>query len=377
MNTTHKRWGALAVLLLLSLWALVSCNYPGLRPTSDRMATSAAETVSAQLTELAGLATEEPTAPPLATDTPGATATPTEPPTATLSPTPECVNKVTFVKDVTIPDDTNIAADDDFDKTWRLRNDGTCTWTTDYDLVFQSGNVMGGPASQPLAGAVPPGSEVDLTVSLTAPTSNGTHRGNWMLRDDKDVIFGLGPANDIPFFVQIVVGPTPTPEPAAVYDFVDEYCEANWVSGAGVLSCPGTDTDVEGFVIKVDDAKLENGTTENEPVLFTHPEWVNYGVITGTYPAFEVEDGDHFKAVIGCLWNGAACDVRFQLNYRADGGSLQNFGQWDEAYDGSIRKLDLDLSSLAGKSVEFTLAVQAKDSSSQDWAFWLLPRIVR
>ena len=377
MNTTHKRWAELSALLLLSLLALVSCNFPGFRPTSDTLATSAAETVAAQLTEAASLATVEPTAPPLATEPPAATETPTEPPTATLSPTPECVNKVAFVKDVTIPDDTNIPANEDFDKTWRLRNDGTCTWTSDYDLVFQSGNVMGGPASTPLAGSVPPGSEVDLTVSLTAPTSNGTHRGNWMLRDDKDVIFGLGAAGDKPFFVRIVVGPTPTPEPDVAYDFVAEYCDANWVSGAGVLSCPGSDSDPEGFVIKRDSPKLENGTTENEPALFTHPEWVNDGVITGTYPAFDVKDGDRFKAVIGCLWNGAACDVRFQLNYKADGGPLQNLGQWDQVYDGSILKLNLDLSSLADKSVEFTLAVQARGSSNQDWAFWLLPRIVR
>ncbi len=130
-------------------------------------------------------------------------------------------------------------------------------------------------------------------------------------------------------------------------------------------------------MVKLDAPKLENGTTENEPALFTHPQWVDNGVITGTYPAYPVKAGDRFKAVIGCLWNGAACNVRFQLNYRADGGALQNLGQWDQVYDGTILKLDLDLSSLAGKSVAFTLAVQANGPSNQDWAFWLLPRIAR
>jgi len=38
--------------------------------------------------------------------------------------------------------------------------------------------------------------------------------------------------------------------------------------------------------------------------------------------------------------------------------------------------LDVDLSSLAGKSVEFVLAVLANGPSFQDWAFWLAPRIV-
>lgn len=372
MRASARR--ALGLGLLLGLAA---CNYPGLQPSSDRLATAAAETVAVQLTQAAAVSTEEPTAPSLFTEEPSSTPTPEASATPTFSPTPTCTNKVAFVSDVTIPDDTNIPAGDEFEKTWRIRNDGTCTWTTEYDVVFQSGNSMGGPAATPLAGSVPPGAQVDITIEFTAPNSNGTHRGNWMLRDAHDVIFGLGANADKPFFVQIVVGPTATPEPATAYDFVAKYCDANWVSGAGTLDCPGEDTDAEGFVIKLDAPKLENGTTENEPALETHPQWVDNGVITGTYPAFDVKAGDHFKAVIGCLYNGTNCNVRFQLNYRADGGALQNLGQWDQTYDASIKKLDVDLSSLAGKSVKFTLAVQANGSSSQDWAFWLLPRIVR
>jgi hypothetical protein len=124
-------------------------------------------------------------------------------PTATLG----CTDNVTFVADVTIPDNTNMSPGEDFDKTWRLRNSGTCTWNSEYDLVFVDGAIMGGPASKPLTGAVAPGNTVDLTVDLTAPGSNGTHRGNWRLRNNRDVLFGLT------FYVQIVVGPTPTPVP--------------------------------------------------------------------------------------------------------------------------------------------------------------------
>jgi hypothetical protein len=50
---------------------------------------------------------------------------------------------------------------------------------------------------------------------------------------------------------------------------------------------------------------------------------------------------------------------------------------WDEQYDGNIQAVELDLSSLSGKSVEFVLAVQANGAANQDWAFWLQPRIVR
>jgi hypothetical protein len=359
--------------LILTI-GLASCNFPGVQPTEDNLATAAAETVAAQLTEAAGTVATTP--PDAATDTPGPPASETPVPSATSTATPACTNKVSFVKDVTIPDDTNIPAGDTFDKTWRLRNSGSCSWTTDYDVVFESGNIMAGPPSSPLAGSVPPNAEVDITISLTAPNADGTHRGNWLLRDADGVLFGLGVDSDVPFFVQIVVGATPTPAPEVVNDFVANYCDAEWVSGAGALPCPGSDTDPEGFVIKLDSPKLENGTTENEPALLTHPEWVNNGVISGRFPSFEVKEGDHFLAVIGCLFNGLSCDVRFQLNYRENGGALQNLGQWDQSYDGGIQKIDLDLSDLAGKSVQFAFAVLSNGPSNQDWAFWLAPRIV-
>ena len=44
-----------------------------------------------------------------------------------------------FVADVTVPDDTVFNPGDDFDKTWRIQNTGTCSWDDGYNLVFVSG----------------------------------------------------------------------------------------------------------------------------------------------------------------------------------------------------------------------------------------------
>lgn len=356
---------------------LSACNMPRAEPTGDPLATAAAETVAVRLTEAAS-STDPPSADtPVKTNTPTIIETATQVSSATSVATEDCENKATFVSDVTIPDDTNIPSGEDFNKTWRIRNNGTCTWNPEYDLIFDSGNIMSGPATVPIPAVVTPGESVDLSVSLQAPASSGTYKGNWKLRTPQGLIFGIGSNADKPFFVQIVVGPTPTPKPSTAYNFVDSFCDAEWRSGAGVLACPGTDTDAMGFVIKIDSPRLENNAQENEAALFTHPEWVNNGVVTGKYPAIDVKEGDQFFAIIGCLHNGLNCDVRFQLNYRADGGSLQNLAQWNEEYDGNIQSVELDLSSLAGKSVEFVLAVQANGAADQDWAFWLQPRILR
>jgi len=374
----EKRINKMVVPVMILLMLILSaCNFPGLSPTKDQFATAVAETVVAPLTAspqstsivITNTATPAPPTEDLSTNTPQ--------PTVTSSPTEACKDEATWVKDVTIPDFTRMDPGEEFTKIWRLQNTGTCPWTTSYALVFDSGNIMGGPPSISFGGSVLPGATVDISVDLTAPLTNGTHRGDWKLRNSTGVIFGTGSSGAGTLWVQIIVGPTPTPKPQTVYNFVTNYCSATWVSGAGSLPCPGAEDDAEGFIVKKDAPKLENGTTEDEPALLTHPEWINNGVISGRFPAFNVLEGDHLKVVIGCLYGGAACDVKFQITYHANGGPLTLLDQWTETYDSNIRKIDIDLAAkgLAGKSVEFSLVVQANGPSNQDWAFWLMPRI--
>lgn len=206
--------GGGAVLLLLVIGAFLLLRQPSGPTTEELQATGAAQTVAAQLTQVAIQQTSAPPpatntlAPPTDTPLPPATATPAPP---TVTPTPACTDLAAFISDVSIPDNTYFAPSTSFTKTWRLKNAGTCTWTTGYALVFDSSNIMGGPTSQNLAGTVAPGANVDISVVLTSPASNGTHRGNWKLRNDKGTIFGLSGGG--PFYVQIIVGPTPTSGP--------------------------------------------------------------------------------------------------------------------------------------------------------------------
>lgn len=195
---------SLVVFVMLALGlVMAACNAPLAENPQDAFGTAAAQTVSAQLTQAFAVTPTVPVVPPTATLEPPTL--PPPPPTATQPPpppsaTPGCTDVSTFVSDVTIPDNTNKNAGDDFTKTWRLRNSGTCTWTSDYDIVFVSGDAMGADASDNLPGNVSPGSTVDVSMDMTAPSSNGTFKGNWRLRNDDGVLFG------VTFYVQIVVG---------------------------------------------------------------------------------------------------------------------------------------------------------------------------
>jgi hypothetical protein len=198
------------IILLGLIFLLSACNFPSsAEPKSDPAAevqTAAAETVNAQFTlnaQITPSATETsvPTDTPEASNTPEAaedTATPTNVPADTAV---GICDSILFVADVTIDDGTKFNAGDTFTKTWRLRNAGTCTWTTDYDLVFDSGDAMDGPASQALTAAVAPGDDIDISVDLTAPATEDTFRGNWQMRNASGAVFGL-PG---PFYVEIEV----------------------------------------------------------------------------------------------------------------------------------------------------------------------------
>jgi hypothetical protein len=194
---------------------LSACNFPflgGGTEEPDAEQTSVAETVVALQTQQGEQGDDE-------TEEPDADAeeeTPA-PPTEDTGPTPTagvegCIDRAGFVADVTIPDDTFIDPGDSFVKTWRLQNQGTCTWTSSYALVFSHGDQMSGAGSVPLSGTVNPGDTVDLSVNLTAPGSQGTYQGYWMLRNGNGVLFGIGGSGTSPFWVKIKVpGPTPTP----------------------------------------------------------------------------------------------------------------------------------------------------------------------
>lgn len=192
------------VFTLALIVLLASCNLPGGQATPsspDAAFTQAAETVAAELTRVALLASPTPDL-PTETFTPSPSNTPPSTPTFTAVP----CNLAAFVSDVTVPDNTQMNPGQTFEKIWRLRNVGSCTWTSSYKVTFEKNNGLGVPAgySQPLtAGVVPPGQTVDISVNLTAPVANGTYRGDWALRDPGNVLIST-------FIVIIKVNATPT-----------------------------------------------------------------------------------------------------------------------------------------------------------------------
>lgn len=329
-----------------------------------------------------------------ATATPTVTGTPPTPtPTKSVTPLPNACDRAQFIADVTVKDGTVFAPNATFNKTWRLKNIGTCTWTN-YSLIFDSGEKMSGPDSALIPTTVAPGQTVDITIPLTAPASAGTYRGYWRLKNNTGVPFGIGSGGTKSFWVEIkvsgtavtpavtVTGTPPTAVtpatqvPGTSYDFAANVCAATWYSGAGQLPCPGTNGDAKGFVLIANPSKLENGTTDNRTGLLAHPQNINNGYIQGIYPSYQVKSGDKFRATVGCEHNATSCYVVFRLDYSISGStSIQTFWAFVERYEGQVYNADIDLTPLAGQNVKFILTVLATGSPSGDRALWVAPII--
>lgn len=173
--------------------------------------------------------------------------TPWPSPTPTLSEVSACVDRATFVEDVTIPDNARLLPGQSFVKTWRLRNSGTCPWDQVYALVFVGGHRMEAPTEVPFTQSVSPGQMVDLSVRMTTPTGAGTYKGEWQLRNADGVQFGIDSRKGPSFWVRVVVeplttatptptaSPTPTPTPS-IRAWRGEYFSNLTLSGPPVLT---------------------------------------------------------------------------------------------------------------------------------------------
>ena len=161
------------------------------------------------------------------------------------TPSTSCTDSAKFESDLLIKDGATFKPGETFTKHWQLRNIGTTTWTTAYQLVFDStksdSNQMGGPNTAALPLSVAPNAVVDISVNLTAPSTAGAYTGYWKFKNDKSVDFALAPFGNKTlgcnksFWVKINVSGTPTPltltttASPAVYDTVDQVITYSYV----------------------------------------------------------------------------------------------------------------------------------------------------
>ncbi len=131
-------------------------------------------------------------------------------PQPTAGPTDEvsvkCI-QFDFLGDVNYAPGTVVKPGTKFNKTWTIKNTGTCTWHTDYDLVLVEGSEAFGTNKR---GDVPseviPGETIDVTIyNMVAPMTEGTYYSYWMLMAPDGSRVGYGPGQQWGLGIQLIV----------------------------------------------------------------------------------------------------------------------------------------------------------------------------
>ena len=124
-------------------------------------------------------------------------------PLPTIIPTIDqtnCVNNLTFLEDLTIPDNSFISFGAAIDKQWRVENSGTCNWTSEYRLRHTGGASIGAPEEVALFPARS-GTQAIIQITFTAPFEEGLYDSAWQAFDPDGLPFGD------PVYIRIIVSP--------------------------------------------------------------------------------------------------------------------------------------------------------------------------
>ena len=116
---------------------------------------------------------------------------------------PDCSDQLTYISDVTIPDDTIVSPASTMDKRWEVENSGTCNWDSGYKIKLVAGPDMGTTTEQELFPARS-GSRATIRIQFTAPTDPGKYRSAWQAFNPQGQAFGD------PIYIEVVIA-APTP----------------------------------------------------------------------------------------------------------------------------------------------------------------------
>jgi len=113
-------------------------------------------------------------------------------PLPTIFPTvnpANCSNNLTFVEDLTIPDNMFTTFGLSLDKQWLVQNSGTCNWNSDYRLKHIGGAELGAPEEVALFPAKA-GTQATIEILFTAPFTEGAYESAWQAIDPNGTAFG-------------------------------------------------------------------------------------------------------------------------------------------------------------------------------------------
>jgi len=178
--------------------------------------------------------------------------------------------------------------------------------------------------------------------------------------------------------------------------------KAKWTNGSNVALQFGVDLGKDGTAKHLIEPTLENGK-KHDKVIYTHPEWVQNGMIAGRYENITIPKDKPMAIIAGGFLEGArkTDGAKFAMHFliseqspdpgktirpstapTISGGRIPAslFGieicSFNAVYDEKIDRVECDLSKYAGQTVTVFLIVTAGNTPDEDWAIWTTAKIL-
>jgi hypothetical protein len=110
-------------------------------------------------------------------------------PVATPFSVPSCSDNLTFMGDLTYPDNSQVLPGQAIEKRWKVRNSGVCDWGPEYRIRWTGGTALT-PQQEFALFPAEAGSEAVIAVLLTAPVRPGRYISNWRAYSPSGAAFG-------------------------------------------------------------------------------------------------------------------------------------------------------------------------------------------
>jgi WD40 repeat protein len=182
-------------------------------------------------------------------------------------------------------------------------------------------------------------------------------------------------------------------------DLIEKAPEAQWRNSAGQEIIFGQRQEAVGIAKYEQDVILEDGK-QYKRVLLTHPQGKDFGTIMGVFPSISIPEKGGKLIIAGGFIQGAqrSDGVKFVVQFRQAGkqeeaerrvrirrepaagisptASGEFLSSFDARHNGTIDRVEFDLSPYRGQTGNFILIVQAGQSSAYDWAVWTEAKLV-
>ena len=243
-----------------------------------------------------------------------------------------CVDRFTYVSDMTIPDGMIITPYTNFTKSWYITNSGDCTWNSNYKLVYNSGAEVGKSKSFSILEPqhfIQPGESVIVSADLVAPYNlNNTFTTYWALESDRGEIFGAGDAKNVFLSSSFTI--------ADSFNVAQNFNSLTCSDDTGYITCGASSlSNGRGVVYYDDTPTLESGRSGNPAIVAAPPIGKDNSTVRFEFGPLRFPRGSWFYTNFCCRPQTPHCDVTVKLYTKEPGYDWilrEEMREWNDGF---------------------------------------------